>query len=148
MTFASTDATSDASATRTVGVELGERTYDVLIGPGLLAKAGALIAERLGKVKCAIVTDENVAHHHLAALERSLTAAGLAVCGELLSPLALCTLLFAAFASTEVLQKAYLARREKLRDSAWTWAGALALYGVCVLNVASSGFTPFLYFQF
>lgn len=77
-----------------------------------------------------------------------VTAAGLAVCGELLSPLALCTLLFAAFASTEVLQKAYLARREKLRDSAWTWAGALALYGVCVLNVASSGFTPFLYFQF
>lgn len=86
MTFASTDATSDASATRTVSVELGERTYDVLIGPGLLAKAGTLIAERLGKVKCAIVTDENVAHHHLAALERSLAAAGLSAQSVVLKP--------------------------------------------------------------
>ena len=86
MTFASTDAASDASATRTVGVELGERTYDVLIGPGLLAKAGALIAERLGQVKCAIVTDENVAHHHLTALERSLAAAELSAQSVVLKP--------------------------------------------------------------
>ena len=44
----------------------GERAYDVLIGPGLLARAGELIAARLGAARCAIVTDENVARHHLA----------------------------------------------------------------------------------
>ena len=62
---------------RTVNVALGERAYDVLIGPGLLKQAGQLIASRVGRVKCGIVTDENVARHHLAALEDSLKAAGL-----------------------------------------------------------------------
>jgi len=63
-------------ASRTVTVPLGERTYDVLIGPDLLAEAGRLIAGRLGKARCGIVTDENVARHHLAALEASLKAEG------------------------------------------------------------------------
>ena len=55
-----------------VPVPLPGRAYDVLIGPGLLPRAGALIAERLGAKKCGIVTDHNVAGHHLAALERAL----------------------------------------------------------------------------
>ncbi len=63
-------------AARTVAVPLGGRTYDVLIGPDLLAEAGRLIAGRLGKARCGIVTDENVARHHLAALEASLKAEG------------------------------------------------------------------------
>ncbi|HEX2840953.1 3-dehydroquinate synthase [Hyphomicrobium sp.] len=63
-------------AARTVTVPLGGRTYDVLIGPDLLAEAGRLIAGRLGKARCGIVTDENVARHHLAALEASLKAEG------------------------------------------------------------------------
>jgi 3-dehydroquinate synthase len=80
-------AAADArSASRLVGVALGNRSYDVLIGPGLLAKAGELIAARLGKVKCGIVTDENVAHHHLAALELSLKAAGLVSQVAILKP--------------------------------------------------------------
>ena len=62
---------------RTVNVALGDRAYDVLIGPGLLKQAGQLIASRVGRVKCGIVTDENVARHHLAVLEDSLKAAGL-----------------------------------------------------------------------
>ena len=57
---------------RAVAVRLGARSYDVLIGPGLTPKAGALVEERFGQVKCGIVTDENVARHHLAALEQSL----------------------------------------------------------------------------
>lgn len=73
-------------STRTVDVALGERSYDVLIGPGLLPQAGRLIAERLGKVKCGIVTDENVAKHHLAALEESLAAAGLTAKAVVLKP--------------------------------------------------------------
>ncbi len=63
-------------AQRTVPVALGDRSYDVLIGPDLLAEAGRLIATRLGKSKCGIVTDENVAGHHLGALEASLKAEG------------------------------------------------------------------------
>ena len=63
-------------AERTVPVALGERSYDVLIGPDLLSEAGRLIATRLGKAKCAVVTDDNVARHHLPALEASLKAEG------------------------------------------------------------------------
>jgi 3-dehydroquinate synthase len=73
----SASSLSGAGAVRTVPVALGSRSYDVLIGPGLLEQAGAFIAARLGNVKCGIVTDENVASHHLAALEKSLSAAGL-----------------------------------------------------------------------
>lgn len=60
----------------TVTVALGERAYDVLIGPGLMAKATELIAARLGSSKCGVVTDENVAARHLGSLETSLKAAG------------------------------------------------------------------------
>ncbi|MDX2259362.1 MAG: 3-dehydroquinate synthase [Hyphomicrobiaceae bacterium] len=63
-------------AARTVDVALPGRAYPVLIGPGLVGQAGRLIAHRLGRAKCGIVTDENVARHHLASLEASLKAEG------------------------------------------------------------------------
>jgi 3-dehydroquinate synthase len=58
-----------------VRVALGDRSYDVLIGPGLLGCAPDLIKARLGSARCAIVTDDNVAARHLAALEAGLEAA-------------------------------------------------------------------------
>jgi 3-dehydroquinate synthase len=58
-----------------VSVALGERSYEVLIGPGLLKTAPDLIAARLGSARCAVVTDDNVAARHLAALEAGLKAA-------------------------------------------------------------------------
>ncbi len=61
---------------RRVGVALGERAYDVLIGPGLIAVAGGLLAARFAEAKCGIVTDAHVAMHHLPALEASLAATG------------------------------------------------------------------------
>jgi 3-dehydroquinate synthase len=61
-------------AEKTVPVALGNRSYDVLIGPGLLSETGRLIATRIGKGKCGIITDENVAKFHLATLEASLKA--------------------------------------------------------------------------
>ena len=57
---------------RIVSVPLEGRAYDILIGPGLLEEAGRLIATRLGKGRCGVVTDENVARHHLASLEAGL----------------------------------------------------------------------------
>lgn len=63
----------DASlSARRVAVALGDRAYDVMIGPDLIAQSGALIAARLPGAKCGIVTDATVAGHHLAALERGL----------------------------------------------------------------------------
>ncbi|HYD29550.1 MAG TPA: 3-dehydroquinate synthase [Azospirillaceae bacterium] len=59
-----------------VRVELGERSYDILVGGGLLAEAGRHMAERFKSRRAVIVTDETVAMLHLAALERSLGAAG------------------------------------------------------------------------
>ena len=60
-----------------VRVELGERGYDILIGAGLLERAGGEIAERLGDVRVGIVTDRTVADLHLGTVRRSLADAGL-----------------------------------------------------------------------
>jgi 3-dehydroquinate synthase len=60
----------------TIPVALGERKYDIVVAPGLLAEAG----ERLkpfahGPVP--VVTDENVADHYLGAFLQNLKAAGI-----------------------------------------------------------------------
>jgi 3-dehydroquinate synthase len=49
----------------------------VVIGPGLVADAGAHIADILPGRKAAVVTDENVARLHLAALRASLQNSGI-----------------------------------------------------------------------
>ena len=55
-----------------VKVDLPGRAYDIVIGSGLLETAGERIAA-LGKgLSVAIITDENVAQHHLATLQNSL----------------------------------------------------------------------------
>jgi shikimate kinase/3-dehydroquinate synthase len=58
-----------------VEVALGARSYDILIGPGLIARAGAHIQKLAPGAACAIVTDANVAGIHLAALKKSLDEA-------------------------------------------------------------------------
>ncbi|RUM24989.1 3-dehydroquinate synthase [Rhizobium vallis] len=72
------NAIPSAPAVQTVHVPLGERAYDILIGPGLIARAGAEIASRLKGRRAAIVTDEHVAPLYLEALLASLDAAGIA----------------------------------------------------------------------
>ena len=72
--------------TVTVTVGLGERSYDILIGSGLVTRAGAEIAARLPGVRAAIVTDRNVAASHLAPLKESLTAAGIASAAIVVPP--------------------------------------------------------------
>lgn len=61
-----------------VRVDLADRSYDIHIGSGLLGRIGDLIAPLLKRPKLAIVTDENVAEHHLARLEDTLSQAGIA----------------------------------------------------------------------
>lgn len=61
-----------------VRVPLDDRAYDVRIGPGLLGRAGALIAPLLHRPRVAIITDANVAELHLPALQAALDGAGIA----------------------------------------------------------------------
>ena len=61
----------------TVGVKLGDRSYDILIGSGLVEAAGREIAARLPGLATAIVTDTNVAALHLQHLKDSLAGAGI-----------------------------------------------------------------------
>ena len=61
----------------TVSVNLGNRSYDIHIGENLLQETGRCIAPLLNRPFTAIVTDENVARHHLKTLEASLAAAGI-----------------------------------------------------------------------
>ena len=61
---------------QTVHVDLGDRSYDVEIGPDLLARAGEWISPLLSRPKVAVLTDENVADLHLDALRAGLNAAG------------------------------------------------------------------------
>jgi len=61
-----------------VRVALGLRAYDIVIGRGVLETAGARIAALRPGAKVCIITDENVARLHLAALEAALNAAAVA----------------------------------------------------------------------
>jgi 3-dehydroquinate synthase len=69
-----------------VNVALGERSYEICIGRGLLAALGAKIAALRPGAKAAIVSDETVAKHHLAAAEASLAAAGIAATAVTVPP--------------------------------------------------------------
>jgi 3-dehydroquinate synthase len=61
-----------------VPVKLGERSYEILIGDGLIEQAGEEISRVLPGARAAIVTDENVAGAHLERLLASLTKSGIA----------------------------------------------------------------------
>ena len=61
----------------TVEVGLGDRSYDILIGSGLLARAGAEISRRLPGTRAAVITDANVAAVHLDALKAGLETVGI-----------------------------------------------------------------------
>ena len=62
----------------TLTVDLGPRSYDILLGEGLLARAGEHMAPLLAQPRVLIVTDETLEPLYLGALEESLNAAGIA----------------------------------------------------------------------
>lgn len=68
--------TQYSETTRTITVDLGPRSYDIAIGPGLLDSAGSLISERLGERQTVIITDSNVGPLYAERLEHSLSEAG------------------------------------------------------------------------
>ena len=66
-----------ATARRTVRVDLADRSYDILIGPGLISAAGREIAGRLKGRKIAVVTDAHVAPLYLDDFMAALEAEGI-----------------------------------------------------------------------
>ena len=71
---------------QTVHVDLGARSYDVEIGPGLIAEAGARIAPLLKRKQVCVLTDETVAALHLDALRDGLASEGISMKALALPP--------------------------------------------------------------
>jgi 3-dehydroquinate synthase len=67
-----------------VDVALGARSYPILIEDGAVDRAGMLLAPYAKLGRFVIVTDRNVANHHLGRLERSLADAGIETVAEVL----------------------------------------------------------------
>jgi len=63
-------------AEQIVPVTLGERSYDIVLHPGLLASVGERLRSLTASPKIGVVTDKNVASHYLQGLLRSLCKAG------------------------------------------------------------------------
>lgn len=63
--------------TATIHIDLAQRSYNIHVGAGLIARAGELIAPFAPSRRVFVVTDRTVAEHHAAALEASLANAGL-----------------------------------------------------------------------
>jgi len=59
-----------------ITIQAGSHKYEALVDPGLLEKAGPLLAQKLAGRDCAIVSDDNVASLFAQPVVRSLTDAG------------------------------------------------------------------------
>ncbi|WP_283652244.1 MULTISPECIES: 3-dehydroquinate synthase [unclassified Paenibacillus] len=72
----------------TLTVQLGERSYPIHIGRGLLHRAGELLSERgiAQKSPLLIVSDEHTARFYLATLESNLQAAGYKTVSNVVKP--------------------------------------------------------------
>lgn len=77
---------NQTTPSQTVRVDLADRSYDIVIGSGLIAGAGAEIAAREPGIRCAVVTDRNLAAVHLDSLLESLAGAGIDAAPLVLEP--------------------------------------------------------------
>lgn len=66
----------DTIRPRTVAVELGDRSYDILIGSGLVSDAGRHIGRIAPGSRVLVVSDEAVAARHLDTFRQGLSAGG------------------------------------------------------------------------
>jgi 3-dehydroquinate synthase len=66
-----------SAAPLVVPVGLGDRAYDILIGPSLIDQAGELITRVMPGVRAAIVVDDTVAALHLPRLQAALSSGGI-----------------------------------------------------------------------
>jgi 3-dehydroquinate synthase len=73
-------------ASHGVSVELGERTYRIVIGRDLIPCTGTLLKELRCKGKVGIITDSNVARHYLKPVTRSVVDAGFQIASVIVPP--------------------------------------------------------------
>ena len=90
------DAVAGHREPRRLPVGLGDRAYEIVVGEGLLLRAGALLAPVLASRRVAVVSDSDVARLHLPALRAGLEEAGFTVLAEHLVPPGEATKCFAA----------------------------------------------------
>jgi 3-dehydroquinate synthase len=95
------------SAATRVPIALQDRSYDIVIGSGLIADAGTHLRSVLARPRVFIVSDEVVAALHLATLEHALDRAGIAHRAHLIAAGEASK----SFASIEALVDAMLAAR-------------------------------------
>ena len=105
----------------TVRVDLGERSYDIVIGRGVIDRAGAEIAARLPGARMAIVSDETVAAHHLKILTSGLTAASVDHVAIIVPPGEASK----SFATLEKVVDGVLAARIERRDAVLAFGGGV-----------------------
>jgi len=74
------------TASERLRVALGERAYDIVVGPGLIEQAGHEMLPLMRRRQAVVVSDETVAGHFLAPLRDSLAAAGIAYRTVVLPP--------------------------------------------------------------
>ena len=67
---------SEQGGERRIGVQAGERAYEVVVGRGLLQRVGAEAARVLSGPRCAVVADSNTAAQFAETVLRSLREAG------------------------------------------------------------------------
>jgi len=75
---ASAREASSRSSTNCLRLDLGARSYDILVGPALIQKAAEALLPLLPQKRVIIISDETVAALHLPSLEASLQAADIA----------------------------------------------------------------------
>ncbi len=115
------NAPSIAQDVTTVPVSLGNRSYDILIGKGLVDRAGEELAKRLKGVRVAVVTDENVAKAHLERLTASFAKAGVDVTPVIVAPGEKSK----SFGTLETVTNAVLAARLERGDAVVAFGGGV-----------------------
>ncbi|HZP19606.1 MAG TPA: 3-dehydroquinate synthase [Bauldia sp.] len=112
---------SEVAAPTKVRVDLGPRSYDILIGRGVIHLAGVEIMRRLPGARIAVVTDTTVADLHLRLLNEQLDKAGIrhftvtVPAGEASK----------SFAELEKVADALIAERMERRDAVLAFGGGV-----------------------
>ena len=75
-----------SSTIRSVRVDLGARSYDILAGPGALSELGARLSLMLKRPRVFVLSDETVARLHMPRLEAALKPAGIEILSRVVQP--------------------------------------------------------------
>jgi 3-dehydroquinate synthase len=75
-----------SASENSVRVDLGSRSYDIVIGQNLLGRAGGRLVPLLPSKKICVVTDETVAKLYLVKLMRALEEGGFKACPPVILP--------------------------------------------------------------